>query len=67
MKGVLTQIREAETEIAREIASDRRPQPSGYTRGYRDALMDVEAALRGHPNPASRYWPKPQGKQAHGR
>jgi len=35
----------------------------GYAGGYRDAIHDVQAALRGLSNHNSRYWPKETGKK----
>ncbi len=68
MTGILRDLRRALTNVSAEIRGnaelgahiDRGLSGEGFAGGYRQALYDVEGALRGFPPTDSRYWPRPE-------
>ena len=65
-KGITKQLETALNNVSREIADSAAHggyaaalSSEGYAGGYRQALYDVSAALRGVPPNHSRFWPRP--------
>lgn len=70
-KGIMRQLKLAMAHVVTDISAmagrpHDGPGPNyasglaseGYSGGYQQALMDVDAALRGIPPSNSRYWPR---------